>query len=196
METCRYLTRLFNSVFFSPLARHGDLDAPSQQQARISASCATRELDELMASLSDFKVRRSRKEASPCGPPERFLHLPHGLSVLFLSASLSCSPVLWALCWSQQEPPPSLLILPPLPPSLLSVCPTHLPAPPPSSLCLLVSSCTLTRMEATEAGRCPVRPRVLYPPCLRPATQTWTPPPCCHPTPGLCSSSLTPPTPA
>ncbi|KAL0979525.1 hypothetical protein UPYG_G00186180 [Umbra pygmaea] len=32
-----------------------ELDSPSQQQARISASCATRELDELMASLSDFK---------------------------------------------------------------------------------------------------------------------------------------------
>ncbi|RVE68579.1 hypothetical protein OJAV_G00093280 [Oryzias javanicus] len=40
---------------YEPPARHGDLDTPSQQQARISASCATRELDELMASLSDFK---------------------------------------------------------------------------------------------------------------------------------------------
>ncbi|XP_040928204.1 uncharacterized protein LOC114861786 isoform X1 [Betta splendens] len=39
----------------SPSARHSDLDTPTQQQARISASCATRELDELMASLSDFK---------------------------------------------------------------------------------------------------------------------------------------------
>lgn len=29
----------------------------SQQQARMSASSATRELDELMASLSDFKVQ-------------------------------------------------------------------------------------------------------------------------------------------
>lgn len=128
-------------------------------------------------------------------------HLPHDLSVLFLSASLSCSPVLWALCWTQQEPPPSLLILPSLPPSLprlllFSVCPTHLPAPPPSSRCLLVSSCTLMRMEATEAGPCTIRTRVLYPPCLQPVTQTWTRPPCCHPKPGLCSSSLTPPTPA
>uniref|UniRef100_A0A3P8Z7R0 Paxillin n=1 Tax=Esox lucius TaxID=8010 RepID=A0A3P8Z7R0_ESOLU len=34
---------------------HSELDSSSQQQARISASCATRELDELMASLSDFK---------------------------------------------------------------------------------------------------------------------------------------------
>ncbi|XP_077457414.1 uncharacterized protein pxnb isoform X1 [Stigmatopora argus] len=39
----------------SPSPRHSDLDSPSQQQTRISASCATRELDELMASLSDFK---------------------------------------------------------------------------------------------------------------------------------------------
>ncbi|XP_036908134.1 paxillin isoform X1 [Sturnira hondurensis] len=39
---------------------------PSQQQTRISASSATRELDELMASLSDFKIRsvirRSREK--------------------------------------------------------------------------------------------------------------------------------------
>lgn len=43
-------------VFSSSSTRHNDLDASSQQQARMSASCATRELDELMASLSDFKV--------------------------------------------------------------------------------------------------------------------------------------------
>ncbi|XP_063066901.1 paxillin a isoform X2 [Engraulis encrasicolus] len=35
----------------------GHEETPSQQQARISASSATRELDELMASLSDFKVQ-------------------------------------------------------------------------------------------------------------------------------------------
>lgn len=35
----------------------GQEETPSQQQARISASSATRELDELMASLSDFKVQ-------------------------------------------------------------------------------------------------------------------------------------------
>lgn len=39
----------------------GEVSSPqrvtaSQQQTRISASSATRELDELMASLSDFKV--------------------------------------------------------------------------------------------------------------------------------------------
>lgn len=42
----------------SSSTRHSDLDA-SQQQTRMSASCATRELDELMASLSDFKVQVS-----------------------------------------------------------------------------------------------------------------------------------------
>ncbi|KAK6313028.1 hypothetical protein J4Q44_G00163750 [Coregonus suidteri] len=39
----------------SPSVLHSELDSSSQQQARMSASCATRELDELMASLSDFK---------------------------------------------------------------------------------------------------------------------------------------------
>lgn len=32
-------------------------ETPAQLQARMSASSATRELDELMASLSDFKVQ-------------------------------------------------------------------------------------------------------------------------------------------
>ncbi|KAM7401812.1 hypothetical protein PAMP_017091 [Pampus punctatissimus] len=35
----------------------GQEETPAQQQARMSASSATRELDELMASLSDFKVQ-------------------------------------------------------------------------------------------------------------------------------------------
>ncbi len=35
----------------------GKEETPTQQQARMSASSATRELDELMASLSDFKVQ-------------------------------------------------------------------------------------------------------------------------------------------
>lgn len=35
----------------------GQEETPAQQQARVSASSATRELDELMASLSDFKVQ-------------------------------------------------------------------------------------------------------------------------------------------
>lgn len=35
----------------------GHLDVPSEQQGRMSATSATRELDELMACLSDFKVQ-------------------------------------------------------------------------------------------------------------------------------------------
>ncbi|XP_074062098.1 paxillin isoform X3 [Macrotis lagotis] len=45
----------------------------SQQQTRISASSATRELDELMASLSDFKFMAQGKAGShspPGGPPK------------------------------------------------------------------------------------------------------------------------------
>ncbi|XP_066116543.1 paxillin isoform X5 [Saccopteryx bilineata] len=45
----------------------------SQQQTRISASSATRELDELMASLSDFKFMAQGKTGSsspPRGPPK------------------------------------------------------------------------------------------------------------------------------
>ncbi|XP_077377330.1 uncharacterized protein LOC144018727 isoform X2 [Festucalex cinctus] len=49
----------------SPSPRHSDLDGQSQQQARISASCATRELDELMASLSDFKPSSSSTPPHP-----------------------------------------------------------------------------------------------------------------------------------
>ncbi|CAL8343403.1 unnamed protein product [Lota lota] len=47
-----------------PSDLHSELDTPSQQQARISASCATRELDELMASLSDFKIMAQGKGTS------------------------------------------------------------------------------------------------------------------------------------
>lgn len=55
---------LVSSLYFrpAPLAvpyEQADVaeETPTQQQARMSASSATRELDELMASLSDFKVQ-------------------------------------------------------------------------------------------------------------------------------------------
>ncbi|KAM4709216.1 paxillin isoform 2-T2 [Discoglossus pictus] len=52
---------------------HGDMSNPqrvtsSQQQTRISASSATRELDELMASLSDFKFMAQGKPVSSSPP--------------------------------------------------------------------------------------------------------------------------------
>ncbi|XP_072456386.1 paxillin isoform X4 [Notamacropus eugenii] len=57
----------------------GDMNNPqrvtsSQQQTRISASSATRELDELMASLSDFKIRsviRRSRETGHAHPMSR-----------------------------------------------------------------------------------------------------------------------------
>lgn len=50
---------LFSCFSPTPLvvSDDGHADTMSQQQARMSASSATRELDELMASLSDFKVQ-------------------------------------------------------------------------------------------------------------------------------------------
>ncbi|XP_054568498.1 paxillin isoform X1 [Eptesicus fuscus] len=53
---------------------HGEMSSPqrvtsSQQQTRISASSATRELDELMASLSDFKTSSSSVALNPLGLP-------------------------------------------------------------------------------------------------------------------------------
>ncbi|CAB1412673.1 unnamed protein product [Pleuronectes platessa] len=60
----------------SPPACHSDLDSPSQQQARISASCATRELDELMASLSDFKPSSLGSLLDPAGASSSSPHPP------------------------------------------------------------------------------------------------------------------------
>uniref|UniRef100_A0A8C3A5U7 Paxillin a n=1 Tax=Cyclopterus lumpus TaxID=8103 RepID=A0A8C3A5U7_CYCLU len=62
------------SPTFTPLVvSDGQEETPAQQQARMSASSATRELDELMASLSDFKVQsniQSQGKTSPTGPPK------------------------------------------------------------------------------------------------------------------------------
>lgn len=52
----------------------GQGDTSAQQQSRMSASSATRELDELMASLSDFKVQsniQSQAKISPPAPPNK-----------------------------------------------------------------------------------------------------------------------------
>uniref|UniRef100_A0A1A8KDZ0 Paxillin n=1 Tax=Nothobranchius kuhntae TaxID=321403 RepID=A0A1A8KDZ0_NOTKU len=59
-----------------------DLDTSPQHQARISASCATRELDELMASLSDFKIMAQGKAAGPGGPPTQVNKLDNMLGSL------------------------------------------------------------------------------------------------------------------
>ncbi|XP_041719372.1 paxillin isoform X2 [Coregonus clupeaformis] len=65
----------------SPSVLHSELDSSSQQQARISASCATRELDELMASLSDFKIMAQGKGV-PGGLPTQVNKLDNMLGSL------------------------------------------------------------------------------------------------------------------
>lgn len=61
----------------------GEVSSPqrvnaSQQQTRISASSATRELDELMASLSDFKVLYlDSLHLISSLPTPRLLHVGH-----------------------------------------------------------------------------------------------------------------------
>lgn len=133
-------------VCFSPPGRHDDLDTPAQQQARISASCATRELDELMASLSDFKVTlgawgRSRTRPCPVSVLTGFLSSSSSLHVCPQPASLG-------LCSSSSAPPFLALSPTPVPPVLslpaglvlhihedgLDQNPTHVPRSPVSSL--------------------------------------------------------------
>ncbi|XP_020345375.1 flocculation protein FLO11-like isoform X2 [Oncorhynchus kisutch] len=88
----------------SPSVLHSELDSPSQQQARISASCATRELDELMASLSDFKLDQAEISPSctlevhphPCTPSSPVAAAPSPL----LSSQPACdSPLLSLPDW-------------------------------------------------------------------------------------------------
>ncbi|XP_044051510.1 SH3 domain-containing protein C23A1.17-like isoform X1 [Siniperca chuatsi] len=88
----------------SPSAHHSDLDTPSQQQARISASCATRELDELMASLSDFKPSSLGSLLDPAGASSSSPHPPVSSSItpvaspfLSLSHPSACASPLFSL---------------------------------------------------------------------------------------------------
>ncbi|XP_071017398.1 paxillin-like isoform X1 [Oncorhynchus clarkii lewisi] len=63
----------------------GEEETPSQLQARISASSATRELDELMASLSDFKVQSNilaQGKSSATAPPKQSNKLDNMLGSL------------------------------------------------------------------------------------------------------------------
>lgn len=85
----------------SPSSRHSDLDTPSQQQARISASCATRELDELMASLSDFKPSSVGSVLEPTAASSSSPHPPGSSpvasSILSLSHPSNCASPLFSL---------------------------------------------------------------------------------------------------
>ncbi|KAM4827276.1 paxillin isoform 2-T2 [Thomomys bottae] len=83
----------------------GEMSSPqrvtsSQQQTRISASSATRELDELMASLSDFKTSSSAVALSSLGPPPHSATTPpqplpcpsSPLPSAFLRSTIQASP--------------------------------------------------------------------------------------------------------
>ncbi|XP_047237818.1 nuclear envelope pore membrane protein POM 121-like isoform X2 [Girardinichthys multiradiatus] len=66
---------------------HNDLDTSSQQQTRMSASCATRELDELMASLSDFKPSSLGFLPDQAGTPSTSHHSPAPSSITPVASS-------------------------------------------------------------------------------------------------------------
>lgn len=82
---CFFISPLFFFLLFlvSPAitVSQGEVSSPqrvtaSQQQTRISASSATRELDELMASLSDFKVPYHDNLMLHLVPPHPYTLLP------------------------------------------------------------------------------------------------------------------------
>nr|XP_020446217.1 flocculation protein FLO11-like isoform X2 [Monopterus albus] len=76
----------------SPPTRDSDLDTPSQQQARISASCATRELDELMASLSDFKPSSLGSLLEPARASPSSPHPPISSSITSVASTFPSLP--------------------------------------------------------------------------------------------------------
>ncbi|NWX11557.1 PAXI protein, partial [Aegotheles bennettii] len=89
----------------------GEVSSPqrvtaSQQQTRISASSATRELDELMASLSDFKVPyHVNLMLPPTGSNSR--HLSHKYSSTHLTVSVFSSLQFMAQGKAGSSSPPS-----------------------------------------------------------------------------------------
>ncbi|XP_045743468.1 paxillin isoform X2 [Mirounga angustirostris] len=116
----------------------GEMSSPqrvtsSQQQTRISASSATRELDELMASLSDFKTSSSAVALSSPGLPPKPAPSPHhipspsppppGPSVFLPSTtelpSGGCAPTQEVLCLEDRDNGWGLL--PPVAPSWLDL---------------------------------------------------------------------------
>lgn len=186
-------------MFFRSPTHHADLAPPTAQQARMSASCATRELDELMASLSDFKVGRWPQEAHldflPAPSP-----VPPVLPVFFLLPV--CSPPLWALvCQIQLKAPPSavLMLISPPPPPLSPSWPRPLsPTPPTCSLHLSVWSCTLMKRAGPVADHCLISPSPSSFTATHPVTQTLAPPPgwLCHGPPPAWSEPVPVPPPA
>ncbi|XP_075918275.1 paxillin isoform X6 [Petromyzon marinus] len=134
---------------------------PVHQPSRMSASSATRELDELMACLSDFKIQTNKKEM----PLQRN---PPGVTMF----SKACSPlqtrkVLFAPAFPPPLPPtpPPPPPLPPLPP------PRHQPSPPP------ISKAEPQLPPPPMPSEPPTPPERAYHPHLEPRSPTPPPPP-------------------
>ncbi|KAM8992683.1 paxillin isoform 1-T1 [Ara ararauna] len=132
----------------------GEVSSPqrvtSQQQTRISASSATRELDELMASLSDFKTSSTMSlisepslEPVPSSASADSSNTPHSLTVLSHSKHPSAShsgdsevPISAPLAVPCPEEGSSTVVLPApghsatLPPRMTCL-PQTAPVPPP-----------------------------------------------------------------
>ncbi|MEQ2316368.1 hypothetical protein AMECASPLE_031858 [Ameca splendens] len=85
-------TPIPTTMVVSDELNHGQAEALSQQQARMSASSATRELDELMASLSDFKVQSNSSSQLSVNQDSGDPFLGAGSPVVPAVAGLSVTP--------------------------------------------------------------------------------------------------------
>ncbi|XP_039627558.1 paxillin-like isoform X4 [Polypterus senegalus] len=97
-------------------------DGATQQHARISASSATRELDELMASLSDFKFQSNIIIPPESPVPQRRIIVPPSSPTPKHAADETKKPFLFKQSPSSVPLPPP----PPPPPQVSSI-----PPPPP-----------------------------------------------------------------
>ncbi|XP_058487215.1 mucin-2-like isoform X1 [Solea solea] len=85
------------SLVLSEERTDGQGETPAQQQARMSASSATRELDELMASLSDFKVQSNSGSQLSVNQEDTHPSLVAGSSVVEAVYAPSINPHTGAL---------------------------------------------------------------------------------------------------
>ncbi|XP_017558313.2 proline-rich protein 12 isoform X1 [Pygocentrus nattereri] len=103
----------------SCLQAEGRLDAPSEQQGRMSATSATRELDELMACLSDFKVQSNPSSLGSLNSEPLFDQSTNFSTVAEIhSPPATVAPVAASLTTSLPSKPASYFPLPSAPASL------------------------------------------------------------------------------
>ncbi|XP_035377739.1 paxillin isoform X3 [Electrophorus electricus] len=92
------------------------LDAPSEQQGRMSATSATRELDELMACLSDFKVQSNPSSLGSLNSEPLFDQSSSFSTVVEVHSPPAtitpvCSPPSKSASYSPLPSPPEALVL-------------------------------------------------------------------------------------